>query len=214
MQETIHTKIATFFNAYSLRTYHKGDMIIFADDTVPPIYFLESGLVAQYDISDAGDRITLNTFKPQAFFPVSSALNAVPNRYFFEAVTPTTVRCAPAKEVLDFLQQNPDVVLDLLSRVYRGTDGLLRQLMQLKSGNAAHRLLLELTIIAQRFGKRLADESIEVHITENQLAQQTGLARETISRELTALKEQNLVEISKRGIVLVKPAALAARAEL
>jgi len=210
MQSAIHTKVATFFNAYPTRIYRKGDMVIFADDTVPSIYFLESGLVAQYDISESGDQVTLNTFKPHAFFPVSSALNTAPNRYFFEAVTPVIARCAPAEAVLTFLQENPDVVLDLLSRVYRGTDGLLRQLMQLKSGTAEHRLLLEICIIAQRFGEQLSDGSFKVHMTENQLAQQTGLARETVSRALAVLTEQHLVDSSKRGVVLVKPAALAA----
>lgn len=214
MQNTIHSKIATFFNAYPTRTYHKGDMVIFAEDTVPSIYFLESGLVAQYDISESGDQVTLNTFKPHAFFPVSSALNAAPNRYFFEAVTPVFARCAPAEAVLTFLQENPDVVLDLLSRVCRGTDGLLRQLMQLKSGTAENRLLLELFIMAQRFGKRLDDGSFEVHMTETQLAQQTGLARETVSRALAALTAQHLVDATKRGVVLIKPAAMAAAKNL
>lgn len=210
MQSTIHTKVATFFNAYTPRTYEKGEMVIFADDTVPSIYFLESGLVAQYDISESGDHITLNTFKPHAFFPVSSALNTAPNHYFFEAVTPVVARRAPSDAVLVFLQHNPDVVLDLLSRVYRGTDGLLRQLMQLKSGTAEHRLLLEVCIIAERFGTRNDDGSLELHVTENQLAQQTGLARETVSRAIAALKEQHLVDTSRRGVVLVKPAALVA----
>jgi len=214
MQSAIHSKVAIFFSAYPARTYRKGDMVIFADDTVPSIYFLESGLVVQYDISDAGDQVTLNTFKSHAFFPVSSALNTAPNRYFFEAITPATARCAPAEAVLTFLQENPDVVLDLLSRVYRGTDGLLRQLMQLKSGTAEHRLLLEICIIAQRFGEQLADGSFTVLMTENQLAQQTGLARETVSRALAALTEQHLVDSSKRGVVLVKPAAIAAAKNL
>jgi len=210
MQSAIHTKIATFFSAYGPRTYDKGELVIFADDTVPSIFFLESGLVAQYDIAESGDRVMLNTFKPHAFFPVSSALNTAPNRYFFEAVTPVVARRAPAEAVLTFLQQNPDVVLDLLSRVYRGTDGLLRQLMQLKSGTAEHRLLLEVCIAAERFGERNADGSFELHVTENQLAQQTGLARETVSRGLAALKKQHLVDASERGVVLVRPAAFAA----
>jgi CRP-like cAMP-binding protein len=81
--------------------------------------------------------------------------------------------------------------------------------MQLKSGTAASRLLLELAIAAERFGTS-TKEGLLVQITEAQLAQQTGLARETISRELRVLKEQNLVDITKRGIVLVKPAAQSA----
>jgi CRP-like cAMP-binding protein len=209
MNDFIKQKVTDFFSAYPVHTYSKGDMIIFAEDTVPPIYLLEKGLVGQYDIAESGDTVILNTFKPSAFFPVSSALNAIPNRYFFEALASVTVRQAPAADVLDFLRSNPAVVLDLLSRVYRGADGLLRQLMQLKSGTAASRLLLELAIAAERFGTS-TKEGLLVQITEAQLAQQTGLARETISRELRVLKEQNLVDITKRGIVLVKPAAQSA----
>ena len=42
------------------------------------------------------------------------------------------------------LQANPDVVYDLLTRLYRGLDGLLGRMSQLMAGSAKSRLMYEL----------------------------------------------------------------------
>ena len=101
-----------------------------------------------------------------------------------------------------FLQANPDVLFDLLSRVYAGTDALLRRLALASSGVAAHRLIFELLLESYRFGIPGQDHLILVVINQNGLAARTGLARETVSRELHKLERQQLLSLTKQGIAI------------
>jgi CRP-like cAMP-binding protein len=200
---TPHKIVDEFFAKYPERTYQKGQTVLLPDPVaVPFITYIKEGAILQYDITEAGDKVVLNIFKPGAFWPASCAINKTPNVYFFEAAVDCTVRQAPAKDVAAFLENEPAVTFDLLQRVYRGTDGLLGRLAGLLGGDAQRRVLYEIQINARRFGKK-TDDGVEIKITEEVLAQQTGLARETISRELKKLRQKNMLT-QRRGVIEIK----------
>ncbi len=193
----VKQQIIDFFDTYPERTFKKGDIIIFANMNVSSVFYLVKGSVIQYDISPSGERSILNTFRPGAFFPMSNAVNQIDTPYFFEADEDVVVRVAPSGDAVDFIKSHPDVLFDLLSRTYRGTDGLLLRLSELMHGDAASRILRELYILASRFGSELEDNRIilKKRISEVQLAERTGLARETVSRTIKRLKEDGTVKM-------------------
>ena len=199
-------RVKTFYAPYKLKAYKKGEVILWPDtEVLLLVSLIEDGAIAQYDITDSGDKVVVNIFKKGAFFPVSSAINHSPNQYYFEAMTTSTIRQAPPKDVEFFLQNSPSVTYDLLQRIYHGTDGMIGRLALLLNGTANARLLYELFILGDRFGVRLLNGGIEIEITSAEIAQQTGLARETISRELKLLKEQQRVTVSRGKITLLPP---------
>jgi CRP-like cAMP-binding protein len=202
MNPQIAQKITDFFTAYPLRTFAKHELLIRAEDKTPLVFYLVEGRVSQYDITPSGSEVVVNVFKPQAFFPMSSAINHTPNPYFFEASTNVTVHVVPAPEAVQFIKDNPDVLFDLLTRVYRGVDGVLRRMAHLMGGDAKTRLLFELLNAAYRFGEPLPDGSIFVPLKESDFARHSGLARETINRTLQSLKTNGIVEISHSGITI------------
>ncbi len=197
MDQAVAKKISAFFEPFPLMTFAKGELVLFADESVPPISHVLEGRVGQYDISGTGNKVMLTIYRPGAFFPMSCAVNDKPNRHFFEALEPVQVRQAPAAEVVAFVRREPEVLFNLLQRLYRGTDGLLGRMSLLMSGTAHSRLLYELSIAAERFGVRQPDGSFLIEVTKSQLASQTGLARETISRELQKCVKQGMVRLAK-----------------
>lgn len=188
-------KIAQFFHHYPERTYQKGDVIIQAG-SVPPAYYIVEGSVAQYDISESGDKLIVNIYKAGAYISLASILNSLPSDFFFEASSDVVARQAPAKAVATFLKQNIDVTYDALARISRGSSGLMLRLARVMEGDAEGRILQELEIMRKRF----AHDSAEVKITKSELAAQTGLARETVSRALKRLSTQGIIK-SGRGTI-------------
>ena len=201
MNIAVSQKLQDFFKSYPPRTYKKGEIIIFAGENPKGIIFLKSGQVAQYHISDSGQKVILNIFKPGAFFPMSWAVNHTENNYFYEAASQVECRIAPPQDVLNLLNENHDITFDLLSRVYRGTDGLLQRMSELMVGSARSRLLLEILISAYRFGN-VRGNSAEVSIKTTDLAQRTGITRETASRELNQLARDGVISKAKGKIII------------
>ncbi|EKD65373.1 MAG: transcriptional regulator, Crp/Fnr family [uncultured bacterium] len=195
MDLKIQKKIDEFFTRFKYQKYKKGEILVRADDDPPGIFYLKSGRVKEYAISKKGDELVVNMFKPISFFPMSWAINNTPNMYFFEAIIDIEVWRAPKDKVLEFIKANPDVLCDLLSRVYRGTDGMMTRMTYLMAGNAYARLITELIIHAKRFGNPL-------RISEKDLAASSGMTRETISREMKTLKDKGLVSFQKNTLTI------------
>jgi CRP-like cAMP-binding protein len=193
-------KIETFFAAYSLRKYRKGQVLLLSGEKSQYVYHLLSGTVKQYDVSYRGDEVILNLFKPPAFFPMSGAINGSLNAYILEAETDVEIRQAPVAHVVTFIKENPDVLYDLLSRVYRGLDGLLARMAYLMTGTASSRLMHELVIEGRRFGKPVAGGGSVIALSEKDLGARAGLTRETVSREIGKLKKAGLIDVNSRGL--------------
>lgn len=199
---TVTTQVADFFAHYPLRIYNKGQILMYAQEAPTGVLYLAEGRVVQYDITPSGKEVVVNSFKPGAFFPMSWAINHTPNEYFFEAATAIRVHSAPAAEVVQFLHDNPAATFDLLARVYRGTDGVLRRMTHLMGGHADSRLQFELLNAAHRFGEIQHDGSVTVALNENDLARYSGLARETVNRAVQNLKAQGLVKVSRHNFII------------
>ena len=193
MDPSVTNAIEEFFGQYRVRQYAKGQILIFNGDSTDTVYQLVSGRVKQYDVTYRGDEIILNVFKSPAFFPMSVVINKAPNPYTYEAETDIEVRQAPASEVIAFLKNHPDVVFDLLSRVYRGLDGIIGRMAHLMASSAKGRLMFELLMACRRFGEQQPDGSCIVEMNESDLAARAGLTRETISREMKKLEKDGMV---------------------
>lgn len=208
MAPDIAAKVHAGFTKYPRRQYPKGQILVFADESPEHIFYITKGRVRKYDVSYRGDEVIINVFQPPAFFPMSWALNRTPNKYFYKTETDVELHVVPADEARTFLEQNPDVTLDLLSRLYRGLEGMYGRLVHLMSGTAKSRLLYELIIECRRFGEQQPNGSYVLKANELDFAARSGLSRETVSREMAKLKEAGQLTVAKNVITVHKLALL------
>lgn len=204
MSDSATEKTAQYFSTFPKRVYPKGQIIIFAEEDPEAVYYIVKGKVRNYDLSYRGDEVIVNIFKPEAFFPMTWAINRTPNKYFYKTEEETTVHVVPADAVVKFLKENPDVMLDLLSRLYRGLDGILGRMVHLMSGTARSRVLYELIIECRRFGRADGATGYNLDVSEVDLAARSGLSRETVSREIGKLKQQDMLTLKGGKIYIAE----------
>lgn len=202
MDGQVFEKLEKFFGQFRVKTFKKGEVLIRADEPPRAVYFLKDGLVKMYIITKKGDELLLNIFKAPSFFPMSWAINDTKNNYYYEAMVESQVVVAPRNKVVEFIKQNNDVLYDLLGRTYRGVDGLLTRMSYVMSGEAYSRLISEIIIQARRFGVKEKNGSVVFKISEKDLAEETGMTRETVSRELKILKQKKLVALDKKMLTI------------
>lgn len=201
MDADIEKKINTFFSQFNPRYCKKGEILIRAGEQPGGVFYLKNGIVKQYAISQKGEELTVNLFKPGVFFPMSWAINNTPNDFFYEAAENLEVYVGIRSRVIPFIKDNPDVLYDLMSRVYIGTDGLLARMTYLMSSSAYFRLVGELIIYAKRFGK-YSGEELMLNISEKDLAALSGMTRETISREIKLLRSKDIIDFHQNMMVV------------
>lgn len=192
MQPKIQKLLYSFFGKYKLRTFVKGEIIIRPGNN--KILFLTKGVVRMFISLKGINNLTLNVYKAHAIFPMALILGVNGDKYRYAALTEAEGYFAPRKVFETFLRENPQVLLDLLKRIYRGLDGLFMQLQALLTGDAYFRIVTALIIYAKRFGKLNKDKiTFDFHLTHYQLASQTGLARESVTKEIKILQDKGLV---------------------
>lgn len=201
-QQTVSEKIEKFFAQGAPKFYKQGETIVFAGEEPPGVMFLVDGIVEQYDITIEGNKLAVNMFRQGAFFPMSWAITKSPNVYFYAAFKDVTVRTVDADVAVQFLHDNSDVLFDLLRRVYVGADAIQSRLVFAASGVASERLIFELITEAYRFGQISDDSHAIIKVKQVNLAERSGLARETVGRELHKLACDELITVTRQGIIL------------
>lgn len=199
MQPT--TILSDFADTYPTVFYESSEIIVHPGEAPDDMYVLEAGTVHQLDISSAGSEIVLNVFAPPAFLSVFWLFDAVENRFTYKAQERVTAKKIPCKDMQRFLLTHPEFTYDTMRRLVRGLDGFVTRLTHQMYGSAEQKIITELIIEARRFHKH-STTNIALKVGVNDLAARTGLARETVSRNIQKLISSNLIEKSGSTIII------------
>lgn len=203
MDSAIQTKIDKFFSQFQSRRYPKNEIIIYPEDQPAGAIYIKSGYVREYNISLDGVEITIHLFAPHSFFPMTSVIADINNRYYYEALTEVEVCSAPKDAVNAFLKENPDVLYNLTKRLLHGLDKLTLRIEQLTYGKAYARMISTLFYLARHFGKTHNNTAtISEKFTHREIAAFAGMTRETASREWEKLHQKGLIRYDNQHIVI------------
>ncbi|OGM11893.1 hypothetical protein A2Z22_01525 [Candidatus Woesebacteria bacterium RBG_16_34_12] len=219
----VKNKIEKFFSQYKEYQFPKKYEILGPNEQVFYIYFIKEGFVRSYSISEEGSEITLNIYKSGSFFPFTLALSDKINPHFYESLTKIEVYKAPYKDVLKFVKDDCQVLFDLTKRLSSGLEGFVLRTQFLLRTNAVQKTASDLYLLAKRFGKNLksGDIIIELPLTHQEIANLTGLARETTSVILKKMEKEgiigrkgkywiikNIKELKQKSLIYIEDKAL------
>jgi len=181
--------------------YSAGDSIITPGEGDQHAWLLLDGLVRQFDILDDGTQFSLNIYKQGSVFSLSWLFGGCDSNYFYEALSDIVVVRVNAQTYRTFIETHPQLALDMLKRLSRGLDGIFSRLSINSKNDAAARILNEIRLTSLRFGQ----VGQPVPITNSALANRTGLARETVSRTVRKLIEDDTLRKTPDGLELRAP---------
>lgn len=204
MDQPIIQKLDKLFVPYPSAQFRKGSIIITAGKEPSGVFYIQKGVVRKYWISENGEEMTLNLYKAHTFIPMSWAIGNIPVIHFYEAMTDVTAKRVPKQDVLKFIHDEPDILYNLLQRIFVGMEGLWMQLKSINAGNSYAKLAASLFILAKRFGIETKKGTlIDLEMSGQDLAHYASMSRETVSRELQKLKKEKIVSFDKGEITIV-----------
>ena len=184
---------------YQVRSYRKNDVVVLAGEPVRNLYIVMSGIVKGEMIDYSGKIIKIEDI--EAPRPLASAFLFGTENKFPVTVTAGTdveILSVPVDEFLKLLQKNDQVLRNYLHSISSRSQFLSRKLQFLSfktiKGKMAHFLL-------QQAGSALL--SVEMKLTQQQLAELFGVTRPSIARVLGEMQGENLIEIERKTIKLL-----------
>lgn len=195
-------KLETFISQFRPTPCRKKDVILQAEESCSFIFYIKSGYVRAYRVSEQGEELTLIILKPGDFFPIIGGVGEVLNNYYLEAITPLEFIRIPQKRFLQFLDVNPDVFNELVNNLLVRFSGLLTRIEYLVFGNAYRKVASTILVCAKRFGTNHVNGIVlELPLTHKDIANLVGITRETTCLEMKKLERKGL--ISHQGRLLV-----------
>ncbi len=207
-QLTIDAQLESFFDRFTKLQYKKGEIIIRAGDPPSGALYLKSGLVRMSFATDSGDMLVLHVFKKGAIFPLPWIINDEPNRYYFEALTPTEIWRASREEVQQLFHDSPAVEHDMLIKMLRGLSGLMKRMEFLVFDSAYKKTILLLLYYIKNFSDENIKGKLLIPLTHREIAAWIGTTRETASLQIETLKKKKLIEYHRRYILIPDSALL------
>lgn len=190
------------FNGSPVLSYDKHQIIIHADDIPSDIFYLKNGFVKKTALLENGREITLRLYKPGSFFPLVWAFTNIDN-FFYTTVTSVELQKAPRDTFVSYIQTHPDALFDLTKQILISEHELFTNIVHALSGDSYHRVVASLVLCAKRFGvKEKKDMRITVPLTHQNIAEITGMTRETVSLAMLKLKKKKIITSSNRAIVI------------
>lgn len=196
----VELQITNYFDRFTKLQYKKGEIILRAGDPPTGALYLKSGLVRMSFATDSGDMLVLHVFKTGALFPLPWIINDEQNRYYFEALTPVEIRRAPREEVLKLFHDVPEVEHEVLSKILKGLNGLMKRMEFLVFDSAYKKTVLLLLYYVKNFSDTNVQGKLLIPLTHREIAAWIGTTRETASLQIETLKKKGLIEYHRRYI--------------
>jgi len=186
---------------YPVRTYHKGEIMIFQGEAPRHTFIIKSGIVKAYNLSIHGDEKPVGFYKELDSFPGTWIYDKVPSAiYYYEAFsTNCTVYLVPRDNYVNFVKSDLKMVLAELDHYIDSQLALSMQLNALQHSKANEKLMYTLHYLSITQGKLIGDNlrEINLHLTHQDFANLTGLTRETAATELNKLKHLGVINYGK-----------------
>ena len=183
--------------------YKKGE-IIFREGSFPQgIFFIKQGKVKKYKVdkdgkeqiiyvANSGELIGYHAILAEDRYPDSAAV-----------LEETSITFIPKEDFLEAIQQSEVLSRRLLKTLSHEFAVLANSLTMFAQKPVRERLALQLIVIREKYKVNFQPGMpVEIDLSRNDLASLVGTARENVVRGLAELKEEGIIEIKGRKIIV------------
>jgi CRP/FNR family transcriptional regulator, cyclic AMP receptor protein len=193
------------------KTFDEGSVIVDFDDASSDVYFIQSGEVRVVLHTHSGKEAIFADMKTGQYFGELAAIDGAKRSANVSALTKSEVCIVPANVFKDIIYHSPSICEKLLTLLVGRVRELNARLAEHAVFDLKHRLYAELLRMAQTRPAGQPGKAIIPPPFHHVLAARIGCRREQVTRELSALTEQSLVEKTRGALILKRPEALQAR---
>lgn len=176
--------------------YDSGQTVVFEADQAASVYSLTSGLLRLSKLLPDGRRQIAGFLFPGDFLGITLEDE---HAFTAEAVAPSTLCRFPRRQFDAFVADHPALERRLYAVAAHELAAARQQLVLLGRKTATERLASFLLMLAGRCHSKRDDGNIGFQMSRADIADYLGLRVETVSREISALKAAQVIQLTGRN---------------
>lgn len=186
-------------------SFKKGEYIFHESDEAKAIFFVKSGLVKIKKINSQGKELIVCLKRAGDIFAEAS-LFCEPNTLYpgtAQTISDTEVLYLLTSDLEEVIAMNPELSVEMIRFMgaqLRSFTSVLRDIALL---DVYGKTVKTIERLAREFGSKTAKGvKIEIPLSVSELANIIGSTRESVSRVLSKLREQDLVSMDEKNIII------------
>ena len=173
------------------------------------LFYLESGKVKIYRTNDDGKELIMVICQQGDFFGYTALLDGTSYRDTAEALELSEVSSI-TKEVFESLMNNsPEVMQQVIKILAGNVQEKERQLLGIAYNSLRKKVAEALTRLHKKYKEEGSTASPLLHISRENLAAIAGTAKESLIRTLGDFRDEGLIEIRDRDILILQEKRIA-----
>ena len=192
-----------------VKSLEKGEYLFHTGDPAHGFYVVQRGAINVHRVNAAGKEQIIHIFRAGDSFAEVALASSTGYPADARAIEPTQVLLIQKAGILSLVKRQPELTLRMLGSMSSHLRVLVGQLEDLTLKDVETRL-------ANWLVKRCPDPhsdkpvNIELTMTKRVLAAELGTVSETFSRTLAKFREQKLLTVKGKTVVVLSPAKLMA----
>lgn len=189
-----------------LTTYPKGAVLFLEGQAPRGVFVICSGQVKLSMSSTEGRTLIIKIAEAGEVVGLPATISGRPYEVTAETQSPAQLNFIRRDDFLSFLRTNPDAGLRVAQELSERYHSACRELRMLGLSESVSeklaRLILDWSAKAARGDKN--ELRLRVSMTQEEIAQQLGTSRETVSRLLTELKHKKIISVKGSMLTIHK----------
>lgn len=199
-------EVKDLFPNAAVRNYERNQIICYDGDKPHHIFFISQGHIRYYDIDERGNDNILHINGPQNIFPMLYAFGIADEvKGFYAAIDKVEVMCVPLDDFHEVMKTNIDFSNTLVRWFLAEIEQLVYRLNSFEKTDAQVKIMFALKYLAKNYGHTAGEwQKVDFPVTQQFIADFTGMARETASAALHSLEKDQIIRKGKLRTLEVK----------
>jgi len=187
------------------RDWKKQSHVFLQGDPLENVYFIYDGKIKIYKSDINGKEQIVAIAKKGEMFPHVGFFRKGDYPAYAEVIEPSTLIAVPISKFESVLIENPELCIKVFKVLGEKIVDLQNRLEEQILNNTYEQIIKLIIRLAQKHGQEKGDGTIllKSEFTNKDLANMIGTTRETISRTLTKMKKDELIEVDEEGNMIV-----------
>jgi len=192
------------FSKGGIIKYKKNDTILSPKISPRGIYQIKSGFVYSYSLTSDYKKRIQSILKPGEIFPLLWAIAHSPQRFYTKALTDVTLSIISKDLFLAKLYKDKDLTRRLIEIFAEYLNMYVERVENLELKTSRKKIIGRILHFSSRFGvKKNGEIYIQIPVTHNLIAQSINLSRENVTRELSKLEKEKLINFKKGKLAIL-----------
>lgn len=191
-------ELRAFYRKFPTVKFQKGETILHQGESPENVYAIKSGVVRVSNVSAAGDNQSISFEIIDDILPVCWAFEKTTRTlFYYDAYTDCELYVIDRAQFQKQNEENIEFTRAMLSRQVSAYIGNMLQVDALEKTRAYTKLLYTFRYFCLRYGRDLKKDQVKIYLplTQQEIANTTGLTRETTTLELKKLRKQKIVSM-------------------